>query len=117
MSNKLVEAGLTLASSPIPTSNYATEWLDRTIYYTTYVTDSEGRRVLDGEGKEIIRNQVLYLAGSFISKAEMIKAEEIEKEFKELNDLFRRKMDSQGLKWRLKKTDQKALQVQGVTGI
>lgn len=117
MANKLVDAGLKLASSPISSSKYATEWLDRTIYYTTYVTDAEGKVLVDGNGDEIVRNQALYLAGSFISSAEMKNAEAIEKEFMELNKLLRKKMESQGIKWRLKKTDQKALQIQGVTGL
>ncbi len=117
MSKELVEAGLALASSTQSGSDYATEHLDRTIYYTTYVTDSEGRVMVDGNGNKIVRNQALYLAGSYISKAEMEYALETEATFKKLNDALRKKMDSEKLKWRVKKADQKALVVQGITGI
>lgn len=114
---ELVEAGLKLASSLQSTSNYATEYLDRTIYHTVYVTDAEGKTLIDGEGNPVIRNQVLYLAGSYLSKAELHYAEEVEAEFKVLNDRLRKQMDSEGVVWRLKKTNQRALQITGVTGL
>lgn len=115
MSKELIEAGLKLASSIDSHSHYGTEYLDRTIYYTTYVTDAQGKILVDGEGNKIVRNQVYYLAGSYISKAEMQNALELEATFKTLNDRLRKQMDPEGKKWRLKKTDQKALTVQGVT--
>ena len=117
MSKELVEAGLALATSPQSGSDYATEHLDRTIYYTTYVTDSEGRVMVDSNGDKIVRNQALYLAGSYISKPELELALETESTFKKLNDALRKKMEAEGLKWRVKKSDQKALVIQGVTGI
>lgn len=117
MSKELVEAGLKLASSSQSGSDYATEYLDRTIYYSTYVTDAEGRVMIDSNGNKIVRNQALHIAGSYLSKAALEEAEEVEAEFKKLNDALRKKMEAEGIKWRLKKQDQKALVIQGVTGI
>lgn len=117
MTNELVEAGLKLASSAQAGSHYGTEYLDRTIYYTVYVTDVNGNIMVDGSGNKIVRNQVLYLAGSYLSKAEMEYAVAVEEQFKAYNDKLRKDMDRQGIRWRFKKSDQKALTIQGVTGV
>lgn len=116
MTDELVEVGLKLASSPQSGSKYGTEHLDRTIYYTTYVTDANGNIMVDGNGEKIARNQALYLAGSYLSKAEMEYALSVEKKFKSLNDLYRKDMDRQKMKWQVRKSDQKVLSIAGVTG-
>lgn len=116
MTDELMEAGLKLASSSEAGSKYGTEHLDRTIYYTTYVTDVNGNVMIDGNGNKIVRNQALYIAGSYLSKSEMEYALSIEKKFKSLNDLYRQDMDRQKMKWKIKKSDQKVLTIAGVTG-
>lgn len=113
MSKELIEAGLQLASSVQSESDYATEYLDRTIYYTTYLTDAEGKTLTDGNGNKIVRNQALYIAGSYVSKPELEYALEVEKTFKKLNDAFRDQMDREQVKWRLRKQDQKTLVIAG----
>lgn len=116
MANKeLVEAGLKLASSIKSGSKYATEFLDRTIYHTVYVTDADGKVLVDGEGNKIVRNQVYYKAGVYVSKQQLEQAERIEKEFKALNDAIRKQDDANGVKWRLRKQDQKTFSLAGVT--
>lgn len=116
MTEELLEVGLKLASSSKMGSKYGTEHLDRTIYYTSYVTDAHGNIMIDGSGEKIARNQVLYLAGSYLSKSEMEHALAVEKKFKALNDLYRSDMDRQKMKWKIKKSDQKVLTIAGVTG-
>ncbi len=117
MSNELQEAGLKLASSPESGSKRGTEYLDRTIYHTVYVTDVNGNIMIDGNGNKIVRNQPLYIASSYLSKAEYENALKVEKDFQSLNDKFRENMTQRGLKWRISKAEQNKLQIQGVTGI
>ncbi len=114
--NKLAEAGMKLASTKNADSKRGTEYLDRTIYHTVYVTDVNGNVMIDGSGNEIVRNQPLYIATSYLSKSEMKDALRIEEEFKVLNNAFRDQMTQLGHKWKLDKSQSK-LQIQGVTGI
>ncbi len=116
MSNiNLVEAGLKLASSVKANSNRGTIYMDRTIYHTIQITDSEGKGLFDSDGNPIVVNTAYVLAGSYLSPAVYEKALELEKKFKALNELFRKDMDDKKIQWKFRKTDQKALFIQGVT--
>lgn len=112
---ELSEAGLKLAKSQQIITDYGTEYLDRTIYHTVNVTDSAGNNLINSEGGEIIRNQVLYLAGSYVSAKELANALEIEKEFSDLNKDFRDDMTRQGLTWKLPREKQTVLDIRGIT--
>lgn len=121
MSDELVEAGLKLASGEISHSNYGTKYLDRTIYHTVYVTDVNGNKRIDEHGKEMVRNQVLYLAGSYISPTEYEEAMKVEKKFIKLNETFRKDMmeknkENKDYRWQLRHMEQKALSIPGITG-
>jgi hypothetical protein len=109
MSKELLEIGLKLASPAFASSEYGTEWLDRTIYHTVYVTDPNGKILIDGKGDKVARNQVLFLACTYISKSQMEHALQVEKEFKELNDYFREAMTKDQINWRIPKSAQKAV--------
>lgn len=116
MLKELQEAGLKLAYDLNEGSDYGTEYLDRTIYHTVYVTDTNGNVMLDGSGNKIMRNQALYIAGSWISKKEYEAALQVEKDFKELNDRLREGMTARKYTWHIPKTSQRVLTIQGVTG-
>lgn len=115
--DKLVEAGLKLASKPTSSSKRGTEYLDRTIFHAVYVTDANGNVMIDGNGEEIVRNQALYIASSYLSQQEMEEALRVEKVFKVYNDKLRENMTQLGIKWKIPKSEQVKLQIQGVTGI
>lgn len=116
MSNQsLVEAGLKLASSKKENTNRGTMYMDRSIYHTVQVTDSEGRGLYDSDGQPIVINTVYVKAGSFLSPGVYERALELEKEFKDLNELFRKDMESKKIDWRIRRQDQTALFIQGVT--
>lgn len=117
MSNELVEAGLKLASSSQGGSKRGTEYLDRTIYHTVYKTGADGNIMVDGNGDKIVENQALYIASSYLSKAEMENALATEKKFKVLNEKLRDDMTRKKMVWQIPKSAQTKLQIQGVTGI
>ncbi len=122
MSDELVEAGLAQASGKVSQSNYGTKYLDRTIFHTVYLTDLNGNNAIDDKGKRMTRNQVLYLAGSYISDSEYEEAMKVEVKFIKLNELLRKDMETKNknnknYNWRLRHIDQKALSIQGLTGV
>lgn len=111
----LVEAGLKLARSKKLSSNVGSIHIDRTIYHTVQLTDSDGKVLTDKEGNPLITNTPYILAGSTVSEAVYEIAMEKEKEFKELNELFRNDMVSKNPNgnWRIRKIDQTSLSIQG----
>lgn len=115
MSKSLIEAGLKLASSKKQNSHKGSIHIDRTIYHTVQVTDSQGKFLIDGEGNSIVINTVYVLAGSWLSPQVHEIALQKEKEFSELNKLFRDAMDAEKNPWRITRRDQVALNIQGIT--
>lgn len=115
MSKSLVEAGLQMASSRKSNSQKGTIRIDRTIYHTVKVTDSEGKVLFDVDGNPVVRNTAYVLAGSYLSPEVYDIALEKEKEFIKLNELFRKDMERRGITWRIPNHMQTTLSIQGVT--
>lgn len=114
MSKNLEDAGIALASSSVSKGKQGDVYLDRTIYYTVELTDSEGRVIVDKTGNPIIENRAYLTAGRWITESMMKEALEVEKRFARLNKLFRDDMETKDMKWRLKKSDIKAMEIPGI---
>lgn len=114
MSENIKDKVLALAKKQRSDDNIGTEFLDRTIYYGKERTDSEGRVIKHPNGEAIIDVLTYRTAGSWISRKMMEIALEIEKEFQELNDLYRADMERQGIPWRIPKSQISAMEIGGL---
>lgn len=115
MSKSLIEAGLKLASSKSSKSNRGFIFLDRTIFYTVEVKDSQNKVICDSNGNPIVENRAYLTKGRWIPESLMEKALEIEKEFIELNNLLRKDEESKDMRWRMSKSELTAISIPGLT--
>ena len=115
MNVDLVEAGLELASSKKRNVNRGTNYLDRTVYFTKQLEDTDGNLLYTKEGKPLVTNTAFALAGTYWSDELYETILQVEKEFKKLNEAFRAQMERDGDDWRRPRKNQDTLFIQGVT--
>lgn len=108
---ELVKKTTELAKKQGSLHNYGTEFLDRTIYYGKIKTDSNEKPLVDPNGQPIVEIKTYATAGRWISPQMMEKALEIEKQFLELNEYYRKGMEQQHEQWKLRKHDIRAIEI------
>lgn len=109
-----IEKRVVSAAKRIYKNHQGTEFLDRTIYHGVEVTDSKGNVLKDPYGNPRVEPRVYRLVGSWLSREALAKALEIEEQFQELNNEYRKDMEVNGIPWRIKVSEIRAISIPGI---